>query len=104
VFVLGEFLRVVTHARVLSPPSSGADAIAVLEELLSSPSVRLLMPQDRYWELLQQAITESGARGNIVYDAQIVALCRENGVSEILTEDRDFTRFRRLTIRRLSPT
>ena len=28
-----------------------------------------------------------------LYDAQIVAVCREHGVNEILSEDRDFTRF-----------
>jgi predicted nucleic acid-binding protein len=28
-----------------------------------------------------------------VFDAQIVALCLEHGVRDILTEDRDFGRF-----------
>jgi len=101
VFVLGEFIRVATHPRVLSPPSTTSDAIAVLDELLSSPSVRILLPQDRYWELLREAIRESAARGNIVFDAQIVALCREHGVVEILTEDRDFRAFRGIAIKSL---
>jgi predicted nucleic acid-binding protein len=30
--------------------------------------------------------------GNLVYDAQIAAVCREHGVTEILTNDRDFER------------
>jgi predicted nucleic acid-binding protein len=29
----------------------------------------------------------------VVFDAQIVALCRESRVSVLLTEDRDFDRF-----------
>jgi predicted nucleic acid-binding protein len=38
-----------------------------------------------------------------VFDAQIVAVCRETGVSELLTEDRDFDRFRNFRTRRLAP-
>jgi predicted nucleic acid-binding protein len=36
-----------------------------------------------------------------VFDAQIVALCREAGVSALLTEDRDFARFSRFRATRL---
>jgi predicted nucleic acid-binding protein len=32
-------------------------------------------------------------QGNLAFDAQLVAVCREHGVVEILTEDRDFARF-----------
>ena len=37
----------------------------------------------------------------LVFDAQIVALCREHGVSRLLTEDRDFDRFKGLRTERL---
>lgn len=33
------------------------------------------------------------ARGNLVFDAQIAAVCREHGVDRLLTRDRDFQRF-----------
>ena len=32
-------------------------------------------------------------KGFTSFDAQLVAVCREHGVSTILTEDRDFSRF-----------
>lgn len=51
------------------------------------------MPGPGYAELLSQAIMEANAVGNLVFDAQIVAVCREMGVSALLTEDRDFDRF-----------
>lgn len=35
------------------------------------------------------------------FDAQIVALCREHGVSRLLTVDRDFNRFTGLRTERL---
>ena len=38
--------------------------------------------------------SDGDAAGNLAFDAQIVAICREGGVSELLTEDRDFDRFR----------
>ncbi len=43
----------------------------------------------------------AGARGNLVFDAQIVALCREHGISTILTNDRDFRRFETPRVRLL---
>lgn len=38
------------------------------------------------------------ASGNLVHDAHIAALCLEHGVSELLTADRDFSRFTDLRI------
>lgn len=60
-------------------------------------------PLDRpdYPALFAEAVREANAVGNLVFDAQIVALCRESGVSRLLSEDRDFDRFRRLDTDRL---
>ncbi len=93
VFVLGEFLRVVTHPRLFTPPSTMAQAVATIDALLASPSVRLLVPGVRFWSLLQAALDEGQANGNLVLDAEIVALCREHGVRAVLSNDRDFRRF-----------
>ena len=41
----------------------------------------------------------TGAKGNLVFDAQIVALCREHWIATILTNDRDFDRFHDLNVR-----
>ena len=41
---------------------------------------------------------EGRAAGNRVFDAQIVAILREHGVSKLLTEDRGFARYSRLAI------
>jgi predicted nucleic acid-binding protein len=59
------------------------------------------MPGDRYIELLGDAMKESGAKGNLVFDAQIASLCRESGVQALLTEDRDFSRFADFPVLRL---
>jgi predicted nucleic acid-binding protein len=90
---LAEFVRVVTHRSVLDPPSSLDDAIEALHGLLRSSTLRVLDPGPRYPELFVEALQEANARGNLAFDAQIVAICRENGVSRLLTFDRDFSRF-----------
>ena len=101
VFCIGEFVRVVTHPRLLDPPYSANEACEALTRLLASPSVNVPVPGAAYPTLLVEAIREANAIGNVVFDAQIVALCRENGISRLLTEDRDFDRFRGLATERL---
>jgi predicted nucleic acid-binding protein len=44
---------------------------------------------------------EADARGNLAFDAQMVAACKEHRVSTLLSLDRDFSRFSGLTL--LSP-
>lgn len=101
VAVIAEFLRVVTHPRVLDPPTPIEHALSAIESLMASPSCRVLSPGDRHWPLLRDAIEDSRATGNLVFDAQIVALCREYGVTTILSEDRDFRRFTGIEVRSL---
>lgn len=88
-----EFLRVVTHPRVFHPPVPLEVALADLKNILSSPSLALLAETDRHISLLDQTLRQAGAAGNLIHDAHIVALCIEHGVSELLTGDRDFSRF-----------
>ncbi len=90
---MGEFLRVTTHSRICDPPAAVDEATAAIDALLASPTLHLLSPGRRYWSLLRGVVVETRVRGNLVFDAQIVALCREHGVSGLLTEDRDFARF-----------
>jgi hypothetical protein len=92
-FVIGEFVRVVTHARVFKPPTPLAVALEYLERILGSPSARLLTPGPSFPALFAEACRAGAAAGNLAFDAQLVAVCREHGVSELLTEDRDFSRF-----------
>ena len=102
VFCLGEFLRLVTHRRLFDPPHSAAEACEALARLLAADNVSVLMPGPGYPERLREAVLEAGATGNLVFDAQIAALCRDFGVSVLLTEDRDFERFGGLGIERLA--
>lgn len=98
VFCLCEFVRVVTHRRVFDPPSTISQAIDAVDALLQSPSVRILLPFESHWSILRASIVTGEATGNLVFDAQIAALCREHGVERLLSEDRDFRRFPALNL------
>lgn len=96
VFCVGEFLRVVSHDRLFDPPTPVLEAVTAVDSLLASPSARLLVPGERYLDLLRHLVQQGDVRGNLVYDAQIAAVCLEHGATTLLTEDRDFARFRGL--------
>ena len=93
VFCLGEFIRVITHPRLFDPPYTAEESRTALRRVLDSPSLRVLYPRHGFARLLTRAVVEADAIGNLVFDAQIVALCRQAGVSRLMTEDRDFDRF-----------
>jgi uncharacterized protein len=98
VFCFGEFVRVVTHLRVFNPPSSLSVALDFLAHLMMSPQLRLLSPSDQFPNAFSAACRSAGVRGNLAFDAQIAAVCREHGVDQLLTADRDFARFKRLNV------
>jgi len=91
-----EFLRVVTHPRVFHPPMPREDALSDLRAIISSASVVLLSETAQHAEVMDAVVRDSGATGNMIHDAHIAALCLEHGVSELITGDRDFSRFRGL--------
>jgi toxin-antitoxin system PIN domain toxin len=101
VFCLGEFIRVTTHPRILKPPSAAAAAGAALEVLLDSASLRILYPGERFPRLVLELIRTHKLTGNLAFDAQIAAVCLENGVREIRSNDRDFDRIKELRRRGL---
>jgi len=93
-----EFLRVVTHPRVFHPPVPLNIALEDLKQVLASPSLFLLAETARHASLLEQVTRQAEAKGNLIHDAHIVALCLEHGVSEIISGDRDLSRFEGLKI------
>ena len=101
VFCLSEFLRVMTHPAVLTPPDALESAVQAVRVLLRSESLRVLTPQDRFSYLLLEAVEQADARGNLLFDAQIVAVCREHGVETIWSNDQDMRRFQGIQVRSL---
>ena len=90
------FLRVSTQPRAQRLPSL-ADAISAMEDWLEHPSVSIVNPGERHWEILRKLLPDSQARGPLVMDAHLAALAIEHGAT-LCTNDKDFTRFRGLKI------
>jgi len=88
-----EFLQVVTYPRVFSPPVPLTFALEDLEQILASPALVLLSETERHSEVMAVVVRESDVTGNLIHDAHIAALSIEHGVSELITGDRDFSRF-----------
>ena len=101
IFCVTEFLRVVTHRRVFNPPSTISQAVDFIEALVASPVCGVVRPGPEFLRLLAESAQRADARGNLMFVAQIAALCRENGIDTILTNDRDFERFEALQVRYL---
>jgi toxin-antitoxin system PIN domain toxin len=93
-----EFLRIITHPKVYHPPVSAPVALQDLTSILASPSVSMLGETSTHTPMLERVMRQAGAIGNLIHDAHIVALCLEHGVTELITADRDFTRFSGLKI------
>lgn len=97
--IIYEFLRVVTHPRVLQKPIRIEDAWAFVEGLLASPGLILIGETARHAELVQAVMDETGGiSGNLVHDAHLAVLMREHGVRRIYTRDTSFHRFRHLEV------
>lgn len=92
IFCLGEFVRVVTHPRIFTPPTSLDVALQFLDALLQSPSLRLLTADADYGRAYIEVSRKARASGNLAFDAQIAAVCVVHGAT-LLTADRDFSRF-----------
>jgi toxin-antitoxin system PIN domain toxin len=96
---LHEFLGVVTHPRIYSPPTPLDKALDQVQAWLESPSVVLLAESDDYWSHLRPALETGRVSGPQVHDARIIALCKLHGVTELWTADRDFGRFPGMRLR-----
>ncbi len=96
---LHEFIGVVTHPKVLAPPTSLADALDQVGAWLESPTLVLLSESGDYWSMLVDVATSGRVVGPRIHDARIVALCRAFGVRELWSADRDFARFPGITVR-----
>ena len=96
---LHEFLALVTHPRIYDPPTPLPSACDQVEAWLESPSVRTLSELERYWMDLRGALEAGAIVGPMVHDAHVAALCVHQGVSELWSTDRDFSRFGDLRVR-----
>lgn len=90
---LHEFLAIVTRQGIYRPPTPLSLALDHVDSLLESPALVLLAESEQHWGHLRALLITSQVTGARVHDARIAALCRQHGVRELWSADRDFGRF-----------
>jgi uncharacterized protein len=88
-----EFFAVVTHARIYAPPTPIDKALDQIDAWLESPGIVLLSESESHWENLREMLLAGRVAGPMVHDARIAALCKQHGVAQLWSADRDFSRF-----------
>lgn len=91
--VLMGYLRLSTHPAVFRRPLSVDAAMNNVEQLLALPQARSAGEGARFWSVYQATTAGLVVRGNLVPDAHLASLMRENGVGTLWSHDRDFRRF-----------
>jgi uncharacterized protein len=88
-----EFLAIATHPRIYDPPTPLDRAMEQVACWLEVPTLVLLSETPQHWRSLRAMLEASRIAGPQIHEARIAALCRQHGVSELWTADRDFGRF-----------
>lgn len=96
---LHEFLAIVTHPRIFRPPTSLEQAIDQVDAWHETRRLILISEPAGYWQTLCKNLTAGRMAGPRVHDARVAATCVINGVSELWTADRDFSRMSGLKVR-----
>ena len=93
------FLRISTHSRIFDAPLTPSEALRNVEALLSLPRCRTINEGERFLDVYREATDDVPVRGNLVPDAHLAAVLRENDVRTLYTADGDFRRFPFLDVR-----
>lgn len=93
------YLRMATHHSIFPRPLSPEDALHNVEQLIGLPHARTAGESEGFWHAYLAATAGLVVRGNLVSDAHLVALLRQNGVATLWTHDRDFRKFEHVRVR-----
>jgi len=86
------FTRLATHPSIFPIPLDSGAALDRVEDWLGAPAALALGPGIHHVQLWREALRQAGAGGNLVNDAHLAALARENNAT-VVTFDADFARF-----------
>ena len=96
---LVEFYGKVTHAKIWKRPSTPKQAWAQIEAWRRSPELRVLSATAATLTQLRSLCETGQITGSQVHDARIAAVCLHHQVRELLSFDRDFSRYPKLETR-----
>jgi toxin-antitoxin system PIN domain toxin len=93
-----EFIAIVTHQSIYRPPTDTAMALAAMRVWMESPLCRMIGEGPGYFDRLEKLALQGKVRGPVIHDARVAAICHHNGVTELWSADRDFSRFGSLKV------
>ena len=93
------YLRIATHPSIFNYPLTPDEAQQNIEALLRLPFFRILAEKDGFWETYKEVTAGIPTRGNLVPDAHLAAILKQNAIKKLFTHDRDFLRFSFLKVR-----
>jgi toxin-antitoxin system PIN domain toxin len=93
------YLRIATHSAIFPRPLSVETATRNVGQLLALPHARSPGEGDDFWQVYRAVTSGTVVTGNLVSDAHLVALMRENGVGTLWSRDRDFRKFEGVRVR-----
>lgn len=94
-----EFLALVTNPRTFRQPTSLETAFAAVQAWFDSPGFMPIGESASHLLTLARIASHGKIVGGMYHDARIAAICLDNGVAELWTADRDFSRFPDLHVR-----
>jgi uncharacterized protein len=94
-----EFVAVVTNPRIYKTPTPVATAISQLDALRTQASATFIAELDDHLDQLGALAIAAQTQGGMIHDARVAAICISNGVAQLWSADRDFSRFPALKVR-----
>ena len=95
--VLASVIRIVTHPRIMTTPSTPREALDFTQALLDDPQASVVVPSSRHWPVFREFVDDLRLVGNDVPDAFLAALAVDHGAT-LVTTDRTVRRFPRLRL------
>lgn len=94
-----EFLAIVTHPKIYTDPTPLPKALDQIDAWSGAGNLRLLAEETSTWRVARELLNAAKVTGPRMHDAKIAAICLSQGVAELWTADRDFSRFGHLRTR-----
>ncbi len=86
------FLRIASHPRIYSPPSTLDKAFAFVNQMRTAPNAVLVEPSTRHWGIFEGLCQQVMVKSKDITDVYLAALAIESGC-EFITADKGFSRF-----------
>ncbi len=89
---INAFIRITTNHRAFLNPLSTKEAVDIISEILSLPSVMTPKENQDFWEIYSNQLKTNQVSGPLISDTYLAALSILHGATLVST-DKDFLRF-----------